>query len=76
MGSPNFDRFAVVTLNGDDTKFGVLLTAIVNFLLVADAIYFVVAVPMNPDMKEVAAADPQIVLLTIIRDSLQQERRN
>ena len=86
VGSPNFDSFAVVTLNGNDIKFGVLLTAIVNFLLVAAAIYFVVVVPMNhmierrnrrlginPDVKEEAAEDPQIALLTEIRDALRAE---
>ena len=86
-GSPNFDSFAVVTLNGNDIKFGVLLTAIVNFLLVAAAIYFVVVVPMNhmierrnrrlginPDVKDEAAEDPQIALLTEIRDALRAER--
>ena len=83
VGSPNFDSFGVVTFNGNDIKFGVLLTAIVNFLLIAAAIYFVVVVPMNhmierrnrrlgisPDVKEEAAEDPQIALLTEIRDSL------
>ena len=77
----------MVTLNGNDIKFGVLLTAIVNFLLVAAAIYFVVVVPMNhmierrnrrlginPDVKEEAAEDPQIALLTEIRDALRAER--
>ncbi len=86
VGSPNFDSFAVVTLNGNDIKFGVLLTAIVNFLLVAAAIYFVVVVPMNhmierrnrrlginPDVKEEAAEDPQIALLTEIRDALRAD---
>ncbi|MGO4490660.1 large conductance mechanosensitive channel protein MscL [Arthrobacter sp. 2YAF22_2] len=85
--SPNFDSFAVVTLNGNDIKFGVLLTAIVNFLLVAAAIYFVIVMPMNhmierrnrrlginQDVKEDAAEDPQIALLTEIRDALQQDR--
>lgn len=89
VGSPNFDSFALLTLNGNDIKFGVLLTAIVNFLLVAAAIYFVVVMPMNhmierrnrrlginPDVKEEAAEDPQIALLTEIRDSLQQNRRH
>ena len=83
FGSPNFDSFALLTINGNDIKFGVLLTAIVNFLLVAAAIYFVVVVPMNhmierrnrrlgidPNIKEEAAEDPQIALLTEIRDSL------
>ena len=37
VGSPNFDSFAVLTVNGNDVKFGVLLTAIVNFLLIAAA---------------------------------------
>ncbi|MDD1476839.1 large conductance mechanosensitive channel protein MscL [Arthrobacter sp. AL08] len=87
VGSPNFDSFAVVTLNGNDIKFGVLLTAIVNFLLIAAAIYFVVVVPMNhmierrnrrlginADVKAEAAEDPQIALLTEIRDALQSGR--
>ena len=87
VGAPNFDSFAVVTLNGNDIKFGVLLTAIVNFLLVAAAIYFVVVVPMNhmierrngrlginSDVKDEAAEDPQIALLTEIRDALHQRQ--
>lgn len=84
VGSPNFDSFAKVDLNGNAIEFGVLLTAIVNFLLIAAAIYFVVVVPMNhmierrnrrlgidPSVKEESAEDPQIALLTEIRDSLQ-----
>ena len=87
VGSPNFDSFALVTLNGNDIRFGVLLTAIVNFLLVAASIYFVVVVPMNhmierrsrrlgidPGVTDEAAEDPQIALLTEIRDSLQQRQ--
>lgn len=83
VGSPNFDSFARLDINGNFVEFGVLLTAIVNFLLVAAAIYFVVVVPMNhmierrnrrlginPDVKDEAAEDPQIALLTEIRDSL------
>ena len=83
VGSPNYDSFARLDINGNFVEFGVLLTAIVNFLLVAAAIYFVVVVPMNhmielrnrrlginPDVKDEAAEDPQIALLTEIRDSL------
>jgi large conductance mechanosensitive channel len=80
FGSPNFDSFAVVTLNGNDIKFGVLLTAIVNFLLIAAAVYFVIIMPMNKviearnrklgiDPDAVAPSD-DIVLLTEIRDLL------
>ncbi|MDN5667210.1 large conductance mechanosensitive channel protein MscL [Arthrobacter russicus] len=80
VGSPNFDDFAKVTLNGNDIAFGVLLTAIVKFIIIAAAIYFVVVVPMNhmiarrnaklginPDEE---TPDPQVVLLTEIRDAL------
>ena len=87
VGAPNFDSFALLTINGNDIKLGVLLTAIVNFLLIAAAIYFVVVVPMNhmierrnrrlgisPDVKQEAAEDPQIALLTEIRDALHQRQ--
>ena len=83
VGSPNFDSFLRWNFNGNEVAFGVLLTAIVNFLLIASAIYFVVVVPMNhlierrnrrlginPDVKEESAEDPQIALLTEIRDEL------
>jgi large conductance mechanosensitive channel len=82
VGSPNFDSFAMVTLNGNDIRFGVLLTALVNFLLVAAAVYFAIVLPMNkmiearnrrlgiaPAEEE---ADPQVQLLTEIRDALHQ----
>ncbi|MHC5560714.1 large conductance mechanosensitive channel protein MscL [Kocuria sp. U4B] len=84
VGSPNFDSFAVVTLNGNDIRFGVLLTALVNFLLVAAAVYFAIVLPMNKLTEArnrrlgiTAAAeevDPQIQLLTEIRDALHQRR--
>jgi len=84
FGSPNFDSFALVTLNGNAIKFGVFLTVLVNFILVAAAIYFAVVVPMNHIIarrnaklgitEEEAAEDPQIVLLTEIRDSLRSRQ--
>lgn len=80
FGSPNFDSFALVTINGNDVKFGVLITAVVNFLLIAAAIYFVVVMPMNMmiarrnaklGIREAEpAVDAHIELLTEIRDSL------
>jgi large conductance mechanosensitive channel len=82
VGQPNFDDF----LAFGDVRFGVLLTAVVNFLLVAAAIYFVIVVPMNhmierrnrrlginQDVKEEPAEDPQITLLTEIRDALRSQ---
>ncbi len=82
VGSPNFDSFAVLSLNGNDIRFGVLLTALVNFLLVAAAVYFAIVLPMNrviaarnrrlgiePQEEE---TDAQVQLLTEIRDALRQ----
>ncbi|WP_262105765.1 large conductance mechanosensitive channel protein MscL [Arthrobacter sp. Marseille-P9274] len=80
VGSPNFDDFAVWNFNGNLVQFGVLLTAIVNFLLIAASVYFVIIVPMNHIIERrnrvlgitpgQEAVDPQIALLTEIRDSL------
>lgn len=76
VGSPNFDDFAKLTLNGNEIAFGVLLTAIVNFLLVAAAVYFAIVMPMNKIIEmrgKHAEEDPlpeDIVLLTEIRDAL------
>jgi large conductance mechanosensitive channel len=79
VGEPNFDNF----LAFGDVKFGVFLTALVNFLLVAAAIYFVIVMPMNhmierrnrklgiKDEEAGEKIDPQIALLTEIRDTLQ-----
>ncbi len=83
VGSPNFDDFAKVTINGNEILFGVFLTAIVNFLLIAAAVYFLIVLPMNKlfrrrdrklELEEdvEAEVDPQVALLTEIRDSLRQ----
>ena len=63
-----------------DIKIGVLITALVNFLIVAAAIYFAIVLPLNKLAERKAAKagltpeeaeeDPQLVLLTQIRDEL------
>ncbi len=79
VGEPDFDNlFAVTVLDGPPIQFGVLLTAVVNFLLIAAAIYFVVILPMNKMIEARNRAlggpevpvDPQLALLTEIRDQL------
>ncbi|CAH0194516.1 Large-conductance mechanosensitive channel [Arthrobacter sp. Bi83] len=82
VGQPNFDDF----LAFGDVRIGVLLTAVVNFLLVSAAIYFVIILPMNrliehrnrklgigQEVKKEAAEDPQIALLKEIRDELRKQ---
>ncbi len=83
VGKPNFDDVLKFQVGADPNNFvmiGSLLTAIINFVLVAAAIYFVIVVPMNKIIERrnarlgikpaEDAPDPQIVLLTEIRDSL------
>lgn len=84
FGAPNLDTFAQFELNGTLIQPGLVLTALVNFLLVAAAIYFIVVVPMNKliDRRNARlgigvdepAPDPQITLLTEIRDELRTRR--
>ena len=85
VGSPNFDGFLLLSINGVDIKFGVFLTVLVNFIIVAAAIYFIVVVPMNHMIArrnaklgikdEEPAVDPQIELLTEIRNALTASNR-
>ncbi|MGO2069758.1 large conductance mechanosensitive channel protein MscL [Glutamicibacter arilaitensis] len=86
VGSPNFDSFLVLTIEGVDIKFGVFLTALVNFLLIAAAVYFALVLPMNKLNERLAArraagqeepeeeVDPQLELLAQIRDELKTLR--
>ncbi|QQC59149.1 large conductance mechanosensitive channel protein MscL [Rothia kristinae] len=76
IGSPNFDSFLVF----GQVKIGVFLTAVVNFLIIAAALYFCIVMPINKMNEararklgledEEPAVDPQVALLTEIRDSL------
>ena len=64
--------------------FGAVITAAINFLMVAAVVYFVLIVPMNKlsslmsskEKKEAAETvlDPDVVLLTEIRDLLKTQR--
>lgn len=74
FGEPNLNSVGNFTINGADFSIGLILTALVNFVLVAAAIYFVIVLPMNKlkerTAKEDAAAPTEVELLTEIRDSL------
>ena len=80
IGKPDFSDAFILTLNGTDVKFGVLITAVINFLLMAFAIYFCIVVPMNAlNARRKKAKDDapkeisdEVKLLTEIRDALAQ----
>ena len=79
IGKPDFSDAFILTLNGTDVKFGLLITAIINFILMAFAIYFCIVVPMNAlnarrkkaeDEAPSAEVSDEVKLLTEIRDAL------
>lgn len=81
-GETDFDEFAVVrVMDGPPIQFGVLLTTVVNFVLIAAAIYFVVIMPMNKmiEARNKALGEPEdeeeenITLLKEIRDQLKAQ---
>lgn len=79
FGQPNLDNLWTISLGAAQLKPGMVLTATINFLLVALAVYFLVVVPLNAlasrRAQEEAAAGPaeDIVLLTEIRDLLRAD---
>lgn len=81
-GAPDFNNFAVVTINDHQIRFGVLLTALVNFLLVAGAVYFAIIAPMTRMVEarerraktpKATVEDENITLLREIRDQLKAQ---
>ena len=81
-GTPDFGD-AGPTVNGSKIVYGSTVTALINFLIVAAAVYFVVVVPMNAlkarsaggaDADTPAPSD-EAKLLTEIRDLIAAERR-
>ena len=75
FGKPNLDDVANFTVNNATFSIGVILTAVVNFLLVAAAVYFVIVMPYNKirdrfKTDEEEATAEEITLLREIRDAL------
>lgn len=74
-GAPKFDDVSLGFV-----KVGTTITALVNFVIIAAAVYFLVVVPMNklaslrrkPE-EEAAAVPEDVALLTEIRDLLAQQ---
>ncbi len=49
---PDFSKMAI-TINGSDIGYGSFLNAVITFIIVAAAIYFIVVVPMGKLMAKV-----------------------
>ena len=76
FGKPSLDQVGNFMINGAQFSIGVVLPAILNFIIVAAAVYFVLILPVEkakarfgPKEEEAAEAE-EIALLREIRDSL------
>lgn len=82
-GKQDLSMVGLFTLNGATFSVGHVLTAVVNFVIVAAAIFFVVVQPLNRLAErrargiepETAAPSEEVALLTEIRDLLSATAR-
>jgi large conductance mechanosensitive channel len=76
FGKPNLDSVLGFTINHARFSIGVILTAILLFVLTALAVYLFIVVPMNKlkarQEVEAAPTPADIALLTEIRDLLKK----
>ncbi len=74
FGQPDLSSVADFEINHAHFYPGVVLSAIMNFLFVAAALYFFIVLPMNKlremRAKDVTAPPTELELLTEIRDAL------
>lgn len=54
FGKPDMSDLLKFTFNGATISFGAVLTALINFLIIAVAVYFCIVLPMNK-IKEMTA---------------------
>ena len=85
IGKPNFDSIGQFKIFESSTEYiqpGTILTQVVNFLLVAVAVYFAIVMPMNKVKERMAKQKAEeeakevtdVELLTEIRDLLATKR--
>ena len=83
FGKPNLDNIWIISANGAQIAPGMVLTALINFVIVAAAIYFLVVVPLNKlaerrksgEEPEPEAPADDVLLLQEIRDLLAAQQR-
>ncbi|MGE3411717.1 MAG: large conductance mechanosensitive channel protein MscL [Dehalococcoidia bacterium] len=77
-GQPDLADVATFTINSANFSVGAVLSAAINFVIVAAAVYFIIVMPVNrlmqmrqrKEVAEVAATPEDIALLQEIRDLL------
>jgi large conductance mechanosensitive channel len=74
FGQPDLSSVGTFTINDADFSIGIVLNALLNFILIAAALYFFIVLPMNKfrerQAKDETAPPTELELLTEIRDAL------
>jgi large conductance mechanosensitive channel len=78
FGQPDLTHVGVFYLQGAKFSFGLVLTAVINFLMIAAAVYFFIVTPINklrPKVEDDTTPPSDNELLAEIRDLLQNQQR-
>jgi large conductance mechanosensitive channel len=84
FGEPDLTNVWTFEINEADFSIGLFLDAVLNFLLVAAALYFCIVFPMNKlaerrargkEPEPAPVPEPNVVLLAEIRDLLAEQNR-
>lgn len=81
FGQPDLDNFLAFSIRDSLIQPGAILTQLINFILVAAAVYFFIVVPMNKlaelrNKEEEEEVEADVALLTEIRDLLAKNSAN
>ncbi len=70
FGKPNMDGLLAITFNGATVSFGAVLGAVLNFLVIAVAVYFCILVPINKfrDVTEALVAKTKLAELQKVEE--------
>lgn len=68
-GKPELNGVLTITMNGATISFGAVIGALLNFLIVATAVYFCIVLPINK-LREIGAD-----LLQIEHEKTEEEKR-
>ena len=68
-GKPDLDGVLTITINGATISFGAVLGAVLNFLIVAAAVYFCIVLPINK-LREIG-----LPFLQVEKEKTEEEKR-
>ncbi|WP_420028073.1 large conductance mechanosensitive channel protein MscL [Gardnerella vaginalis] len=68
-GKPDLDGVLTITINGATISFGAVIGSVLNFLIIAVAVYFFIVLPINK-LREMG-----VNFLNIVKEKTDEEKR-